>query len=238
MQNILLSSFTRFTGFVLLIYFLHSCVPSYIPNTVNTPLFNGKRQLTANIGTGISGYDPQVAFSVTDHLGVMINSSFANRTSDSTDNFHKHAFIEGGVGYFISPEKMLVLEAYGGFGAGKVESYYENGLWTGKADANLRRFFFQPAVGFTSKVFDASFSPRLVFVDVDVIDRDVSSIYHTGFRPYIEPTFTFKVGYKYVKFFMQFGCSVSFDSKDKYVYDSQPFLFSLGLQCTLGKKYF
>jgi hypothetical protein len=239
MKNI---STTWFAGLTVLVLLTPSCVPSYIPNTVNTPLFNGKHQVTGNIGTGISGYDPQVAFSVTDHLGIMINSSFANRDNDTTDNFHKHAFVEGGVGYFYNPTPKFVLECYGGYGIGKVESYYENSWWTGRADAQIQRLFLQPAIGFTTKVFDVSFAPRLVLVDVDISDKDIvnpapGTDFKTGFRPYIEPTITLKTGYKYAKFFMQFGFSDPFDSNDKYLYESQPFMFSIGMQATFGKKY-
>jgi hypothetical protein len=215
------------------ILYLTSCVPAYIPNTVNTPLFTGKHELQANIGTGISGWDPQVAFSVTNHIGIMVNSSFANRTSDSTDNFHRHAFVEGGVGYFVNPVGPLVLEAFGGFGAGKVESYYDN---IGTANANIKRFFFQPSVGVTNKVFDASFTPRLVFVNIEDVVNDPTKLYHNGYQPFIEPTFTFKVGYKYVKFFTQFGFSIPMNSYD-YSYDHQPFMFSMGLHATFGRKY-
>ena len=227
----------RLAGFVVFIYLLNSCVPAYIPNTVNTPLFTGKHELTANIGTGISGWDPQVAFSVSKHIGIMVNSSFANRTKD-TVNFHRHAFVEGGVGYFINPVGPLVLEAYGGFGAGKVESYYDNDNLKRTTNAELRRFFFQPSVGITNKVVDISFTPRLVLVDVDMLDyKDVNSNHLTGYRPFVEPTFTFKVGYKYVKFFTQFGFSIPFDNDTRYTYNSQPFMFTVGLHATFGRKY-
>ncbi len=220
------------TILLILVGFLSSCVPAYIPNTVNTPLFTGKHELQANIGTGISGWDPQVAFSVTNHIGIMVNSSFANRNPDSTD-FHRHAFVEGGAGYFISPVSSLVLEAYAGFGTGKVETYYKT--W-GIANANIRRFFFQPSVGFTNKVFDASFTPRLVLVNIEDVIHDPAKVYHTGYQPFIEPTFTFKVGYKYVKFFTQFGFSFPIDN-NHYSYDYQLLMFSMGIHATFGRKY-
>jgi hypothetical protein len=233
MKRLFLIRGGRLTGFAAFIYLLNSCVPAYIPNTVNTPLFTGKHELQANIGTGISGWDPQVAFSVTNHIGIMVNSSFANRTNDSTDNYHRHAFVEGGAGYFINPVGILVLEAYGGFGAGKVETYYKN---YGTANAYINRIFFQPSVGVTNKVFDASFTPRLVFVNIENVNDDPTKLYHTGYRPFIEPTFTFRVGYKYVKFFTQFGFSIPMDNYT-YSYDCQPFMFSMGLHATFGRKY-
>jgi hypothetical protein len=236
MKRLFLIKGGRLTGFAAFIYLLNSCVPAYIPNTVNTPLFTGKHELVANVGTGLSGWDPQVAFSVTNHIGIMINSSFANRTSD-TANFHRHAFVEGGVGYFINPVGPLVLEAYGGFGAGKVESYYDNNNWHRTTNANLRRFFFQPSIGVTNKVVDLSFTPRLVFVNVDMVESDFNTGYYYGYRPFVEPTFTFKVGYKYVKFFTQFGFSIPLATGDNYSYESEPFLFTMGMHFTFGRKY-
>jgi hypothetical protein len=70
-----------FNPIALLLYagavvYLTSCAPAYVPNALNTPLFNNKGEIHIAANTGISGFDPQLAYAVTDNIGVMVNGSF------------------------------------------------------------------------------------------------------------------------------------------------------------------
>ncbi len=87
-----------FTLLACIIILFHACAPAYVPDVINTPLLSNKDELQVSLNTGISGFDPQIAYAVTDHIGVMLNGSFTNRISDSTDNYHKHTFVEVGSG--------------------------------------------------------------------------------------------------------------------------------------------
>jgi phosphoserine phosphatase len=68
----------------LILALLNSCATAYIPNTVNTPLLTNRKEFQAAIYAGTSGFDPQLTYAVSDHIGIMLNGSFANVTSDST----------------------------------------------------------------------------------------------------------------------------------------------------------
>jgi hypothetical protein len=214
---------------VFLSFIIFSCAPSYVPNVVNTPLFSNKGEFQASVNTGASGFDPQLAFAVTNHVGLMLNGSFASRTSDTTDAYHKHQFFEIGAGYYQKIGNNGRFEVFAGAGFGKVNAFYENNLWYNRSDVNNFRFFFEPVIGATTSIFDGSFTPRLVFVN---LYQESSG--NTGV--FIEPAITAKFGYKYIKTVFQLGFSVPFNSSS-IEFEFQPIIFSIGLQATLGKKY-
>ncbi len=209
---------------------ISSCkTPEYIPNMVNTPMFNNKGEFQANIATGTSVFDAQVAYSVTDHIGLMVNSSFADHTDDSTDEFHKHMIFEGGVGYYNKIGTKGRYEIFGGYGFGEVEGYEES-FTDSYADAKFRRFFIQPAIGLSNNVFDGSFAPRICLISLKSDEYKKSE-----YEVFIEPVITAKVGYRYVKFIMQFGLSIPFGGADQVYFDSQPLIFNIGMHFNLGR---
>ena len=93
-----------YIGIVLL---LCSCAPTYVPNVRNAPLFTKGGEFQGSIQGG-NGLDVQTAVSVTRHFGLMANYSFAERDRfdpDDYDDYHRHKFLEGGVGYFDNKEE-------------------------------------------------------------------------------------------------------------------------------------
>lgn len=221
------NSITKALGYIFLAASLGSCAPAYIPNTVNAPLLSNKGELQMSVYSGLSGIDPQIAYAVTDNIGIMFNGSYSNRTSDSTDNYHRHLFGEVGLGYYRKMGDKWRVEAYGGAGLGKIQAEYENGLWASKSDVNNFRAFLQPGIGFTTKVGGISFNPRFAAV----------SLYQAGgtrsVGVFVEPTMTGKVGYKFIKAVAQVGFSVPF-IQDQVMFNYNPFIFSLGLQFNIN----
>jgi hypothetical protein len=208
-----------------------SCSPEYLPNTINTPLFEDKGEIQANVGQGISGTDAQLAYAVTDHIGVMANTSFRSQTSDTTDNYHKHNFFEFGAGYYSSVSDNTVFSIYGGYGLGAVKSYTENNLIDNNTtDADLSRIFIQPSFGVSTNYFDASIASRLVLIDVDYNDEILNE--SSGYQPVVEPVITTRFGFKNVKFVSQAGLAIPFNN-NKLDFDIQPFIFSVGLHFNL-----
>lgn len=217
------------TGILLISIF--SCSPEYLPNMASTPLFEDKGELQANVGAGISGTDAQLAYAVTDHIGVMANTSFRSQTNDTTDDFHRHNFAEFGAGYYTNIAQNATISVYGGYGLGNVKSKVDNNLIDNDVtDADFNRIFLQPSIGVTTKHFDASFAPRLVFVDVDYDEEVLNEA--KGYHPIIEPVITTRFGFEYVKFITQAGLSLPFNS-EKLDFDIQPFIFSVGVHLNL-----
>jgi hypothetical protein len=214
---------------LLLSFFISCSPPAYIPNMVNVPLHTSKGEFQVNIGTGTSGIDPQLSYAITDNIGIMTNASFADR-KDSTD-YHKHNFAEFGVGYMLNFGKNGHFEVYGGAGTGSVDSkYYYNSSTDTRTKASLTRFFLQPSIGVVTKAFDGAFTPRIVLLNVNhSINNNIndSTLNTSNFDPFIEPTVTAKVGWKYIKMIFQVGFSVPLTKFKNYT--NQRFMFSVGL---------
>lgn len=208
------------------IILLSGCAPLYIPNTVNTPLLSNKGEIQGAVYAGTSGFDPQLAYAITDNIGIMLNGSFENSESDTTDDYHKHQLFELGVGYYKKLSDKGRFEIFGGYGFGNINVYTENAIFNSVTDVNSNKFFIQPAFGLSSKIFDFGFASRFVFIK---IHDDIVS--YT--RSYIEPALTVRVGWKQVKFAYQIGYSIPFN-KDAII-EYQPLMMSLGLHVNINK---
>lgn len=212
-----------------------SCSPEYIPNMVNSPMFTNAGEFQATIATGNSDFDAQTAVAITDHIGIMINGSYGNETSDSSDNFHKHRFIEAGVGYYEKIGTKGRFEVFGGYGFGEAKGFFENNWFDDEiTNAKYNRFFVQPGIGISTGIFDGSFSPRLVLVQMNPKGANFDA---SQYNTFFEPVITSKIGYKYVKFIAQFGVSVPM-SDTELTYDHQHFIFNFGLNFNIGRKYY
>lgn len=201
---------------------------------VNSPLFTNAGDFQATIATGNSNFDAQTSVANTDNVGIMLNGSYGNETNDSTDDFHKHIFIEGGVGYSENISELGRFEIYGGYGFGEVKGYFKNSFVEELSDARYNRFFIQPGVGISTGIFDGIFSPRFAIVQMNPVSNNFIS---GEYGVYFEPVITSKIGYKYIKFIAQFGI-LAFLGDQALKYDHQFFIFNFGLNLNIGRKYF
>ncbi|MCD4770265.1 MAG: hypothetical protein K8R35_08870 [Bacteroidales bacterium] len=220
--------FTISTIFVVLI--ISGCAPMYVPNVVNSPLLSNKGEVQTAIYGGTSGFDPQLAYAVTDNIGIMLNGSFQDQTSDTTDNFHKHQFVELGAGYYKKISEIYRIEVFGGFGLGELQAYDESSIFVSHSDVTSNRIFIQPAIGLTTKYADLGFASRFV-----VLNAKQGSIKSS--RPFIEPTLSVRAGSKYVKAVFQLGYSVPLYYDNIYNINYQPLLFSIGLHGCFNKTF-
>lgn len=216
-----------FAATAVTVVLIASCAPTYVPNVVNTPMLSNKGEFHANFNTGTSGFDPQLSYAITDHIGVMLNGSFQNRQRDSSDSHHRHKFIEFGAGYYTKFSELGRFEMYAGYGSGNINAHYDFVLWESFSDVKYNRIFVQPAIGISTRWFDGSFAMRMAYVDIFQSNHRTN-----GF--FMEPALTVKLGYDYFKIVSQMGYSFP---ADNYVrFDYEPFIFSVGIQVTLGRK--
>lgn len=220
------------TWFIILslLYSLVSCSPEYIPNMANTPMFERKGEIQANLSGGVSGTDIQLGYAVSDHIGLMANGSFRDETSDTTDEFHKHNLYEFGIGYYDQIGSHGKYEIFGGLGSGSIKGYDESRLENPVGEANFFKLFIQPSIGLTSDVVDGSLATRWVLVRTDYTEGDYEG--SSGFQPFFEPVLTGRVGFKYIKLISQVGLSVPV--KQDLPFDYQPFIINFGLHFNIN----
>lgn len=219
---------SNFLNEILLTIFLSACAPAYVPNVVNTPLLSNRGEFQAGLYTGTNGFDPQLTYAVTDHIGLMLNGSFANRKPKTSSNYHQHSFLELGAGYYTKLDDIWRFEAFGGAGMGSLQAENYGGLWDAYSSVNSMRIFIQPDIGLTTKVVDFGFGTR--FVLVDMYQGTASS---TGL--FYEPVVTGRLGFNHVKFFVQMGFSAPVNG-DVIDFDFEPLIFALGIHARFGNK--
>lgn len=214
----------------VLLFAFQACAPAYIPNVVNAPLFSEEGEIVAKINSGISGFDPQVAYAVTDQIGVMVNGSFRSSQNEEVENYHRHAFGEIGVGYYKPLSEVARFEVFGGGGFGQVNANFTNSVFPALTNVSYLRSFMQPTIGLVTNWSELSVSSRIVYV-LMFQDQLRSGI------PFIEPVVTMKLGYKQVKGVLQMGFSLPVTPWDEMGFEHQPFMFSMGLQFRVSNPF-
>jgi len=213
-----LIKYTVYLGILLSIY---SCSIAYTPNVINTPLLSEKGDVTASAHLGTAGLDIQAAGAVTNHIGLMANTSFIFNQND-----HQHNFVELGTGYFTKIGTSGRFETYGGLG---FASYLRDKNTSPDIIETVKgtyiRAFISPSIGASSEVFQGSLTTRLVALRFFEGDNRADEFL-------FEPVITAKVGYKYAYFVLQGGLSIPVASVNTNFV--QPFILSIGVQGNLN----
>lgn len=255
---------------VLAVLGLASCSRDiYVPNQVNAPLLKEKNELKANLS--LSNW--QAAYAITDNIAVMVNGQYVTRgiffdDDNDTDNDDlfidkntRGGVIEGAVGFFkpIDTRKRMIFDVYAGYGNGAFKTLDGNFNSTEPGTSpvgytlrtHFNKFFVQPAIGFSHKVVEASFTSRFSLVKfynqsmgANVFENDENRRLNfmrisEDLRPFFEPAFTIKAGYRYVKWFGQLMFSVPMNDETYSGYDVneyfQPVSLTMGVSLNFGQ---
>ena len=219
-----------YLGSVLLL--LSSCASLYVPNTVNSPLLTEKKETAINLSYGMNGFDLQGAYAMTNHIGLMVNTSASPLLNPNGKSFHGHLFAEAGLGCMFQFGESGVFDFYTGGGYGNIKSK-SNVVLDGKsnideAEGNGYRYFIQPSIGFKKSNFQFAFSLRGVLLDLDNVWYQNSTQYTQEEGMFVEPTFNIRVGKKRVMFQSQIGLSMPIEPSATEI-RYRPLMVSLGL---------
>jgi hypothetical protein len=195
----------------------------------------GEFQASVQIGNGLEG---QAAFAVIDHLGVMTNYSYINSTDmEDEDDFLKHRFFEGGIGYFKNREESF-FEVFAGYGRGKgttFESYEFFGSQSSAATGRYHRYFLQPAFGVNKEGVQFSFVPRISMVDFYEFSTElVRTSIEEKPRYFFEPAIVGRFNFADNHMFATFQAGASLGMNEEVYFDRRTFQLSGGLGFRLG----
>lgn len=140
---------------------------------------------------------------------------------------------------------------YGVGGVGRTKNYYTPDEY---AATNFFKVYAQPNIGFAHNIFDVAFSAKLGLLNFynvrrtsqvepaeeyegyafEEVTRDMTLLNdkHLGFV--VEPCFTVRAGYKYVKATVQIGWSVLSNDADELNSGAN---FNAGLQFSLAPRF-
>jgi hypothetical protein len=163
----------------------------YAPNTANAPLLaeKGETRINALYTTGgdsdFDGGELQLAHAVGKHVGIMINGLTAGKSEEVTDyssSGNNSTQTEKGSGSYIElagglfknfdNKKKWIGEIYGGIGYGSVKNDYGSGDHSKVSDTKV---FLQPAIGYKSRNFEVTLSPKVSLVNWKVKENRISS---------------------------------------------------------------
>ena len=215
-----------------------ACAPVYVPNVRNSPMFTkgGEFQASIQLGNGIEG---QSAFAITDHFGVMANYSYINATDlENEDNYLRHKFFEGALGYFANKDNSF-FEVFAGYGRGTATTYESYDFFgTRDADAatgRYHRYFLQPAFGVNKDEVQFSFAPRISMVDFYEFSTE---LLRTAVEE--EPKFLFvpavigRINFANNHMFATFQAGASLAMSENIYFDRRKFQLAAGLGFRLG----
>jgi hypothetical protein len=162
-----------------------------------------------------------------------VGSAALNSSNLYSTGAGKGQLYELGAGYYkpIPSEvsaisRKFVFETYGVLGLGNSTNYYGS-FPQYNVTTNLFKAYVQPSIGFTTNLFDIIVSAKIgtlytfgikstypnAIVDSLVqygqsIKNDLNILYQNRTSFFFEPAFTFRIGFKYVKFHFQVGGSL------------------------------
>ena len=201
-----------------------SCVHVYYaPSNANSPLLSHKGEARVN-GLYTTGWDSefdggelQLAYAVTNHFGVMANGFTAGKSEVVSDwevmgdfgpspGGHREkghgSYLELAGSYYKTFQEKFILEAYGGYGFGRVDNDYGSGQTSRN---RISKIFVQPAVGCKIRNVEFGVAQRIGLMNWNFKDhygslpQDIFS-YRVQRLFIFEPSITVRAGFPNVKF--------------------------------------
>lgn len=240
----------------------------YVPNTVNEPLLKEKHEFKGSVSPtnfqAAFAVSNNIAIMANGQYVYDFGINIDDEDSDDLfiDDNTRGGVIEGAVGFFkpLDLKKRMVFDVYAGYGNGSFKTLaesYNSGVGTTVNDYLLRshfnKFFIQPGIGFAHPAIEAAFTSRFSIVRFYNLyagnkafenepDRRLNYLsISTKTLPFYEPAFTFRAGYKYVKFQMQlmFSLLLNDNTYGGYEFNEyfQPVALGMGVSVNIAHWY-
>jgi hypothetical protein len=215
----------------------------YVANVQNVPLFREKDEfrISGSLGGGdeSESIEVQMAYSLTDHIGIMANYMNAWGGEESEEDYAKGNYLDAGLGYYKTLGRFASFDIYGGLGHSRQHHVYST--YPGISDISFTNYFIQPSVGLTFDFMDVAFSSRLCRVHYfdmknnDNYSDDELAALDNKNHYFLEPAITMRAGWKYVK--AQFQASYVDYLNSPKLYIGEEYHFSLGLYFAIAGRY-
>ncbi|HEY9167138.1 MAG TPA: hypothetical protein VIS48_13360 [Candidatus Kryptonia bacterium] len=216
---------------------VESCVPVYIPNTIDAPLLKNAGEVRIAANTGTTGWDFQTAVAVSGAIGIMANGSFGSKSSSDSLSYNVHNYLEGALGYYMPVTANGTMEMFAGAGAGRSTS---SDAWTNSSSSQIiatgwyTRYFFQMDIGAYGDIADGGFGMRASYVHFTKIQDKEGNITSNLDGLFAEPFIFGALGGPGLKFTAQMG--VSWPLRDNIRFQWMPFVMNVGLQVNINRK--
>ena len=205
------------TGFLIIFTFIFSsCRSVYIPNMINTPLLTQKGEFKATGSFGYNGYNSQLAYALTNSIGIITNGSYNKAKFFGTENDYREFYLyDIGAGYYNKLyNKNSYYEIYMGGGQGRANIYEYSLSSLIRSSGSYSRVFGQGGIGVEDRFVGGGFALRVSVVNMKLLDpNNLVTGRYTNL--YIDPVVTCKAGYNKVKVIIQAGMSYRLGEQDR-----------------------
>ncbi|KAA2241278.1 hypothetical protein F0L74_15310 [Chitinophaga agrisoli] len=241
----------------------------YVPNTVNAPLLKERYEFKGSVSPtnyqAAFAVTNHVAIMANGQYVFRPDFNSGDESEDGlfVDQYVRGGLFEGAVGFFqpLDSRKRMVFDTYAGFGAGSFKTLdvaFNDESATGNNNdyllrAHFSKVFIQPSIGFVHPAIEAAFSSRISMLnfydqylgnkvfETNPDRRDNFMRVGSKSRFFFEPAFTFRAGYKYVKFQMQLSFAVPMEDETYSGYEVsqyfQPVAFGMGASVNIAQWY-
>lgn len=222
-----------------------SCAAVYVPNVAHTTFYEESGDVSLSGFIGSTGYDGQVSAAITNNLYIYGAASFMEEDSTSyeDDDYLKHNYQEGAIGFYHCIESSGRYTMHMGIGHGEAEAYDRFNFFGDQkvaADGKYRKYFFQSALGMSKDIVDLGGSIRYSYVDFYEFNsngEDYGRVEHI-FNHFIEPSFFVRLGYKYVKLHFQYSRAFGLSHESPFNYKSNRISMGITFKYNiLGKNF-
>lgn len=258
--------FTVYIWIIAMLLGLTGCVTLYKPNVIHSPMLKEKGELKTDAAIALFGsglYNMDVAYAVSNHMGLTLDGMYHYRKTTYSDGSGKEKFRipfgQVGAGYFTSfgAENKGLFQCYGGFGyGGSLDKIYNSNTSLSNPEVSSKFFnvFIQPGIAYTTKNVEVAFDLRTNYVhvfDVHAYLYEEFEWWNTDSKYYndttfnflnIEPTVTLKAGGR-LKSIVQLGLTIpTVNPKSYFAVNNTTLLigtffkFSVGVNYTFGRK--
>lgn len=162
--------------YLIVLAFLTSCSPLYLPATRNAPMFTegGEAQFSGYVSS--AGVEGQAAYSLSDNIVLIGSYAYASQKKNNSQTqesyTRKNSYAELGIGLY-NTTRSTRWEIIGGYGFGESTSsdvyyFFKEEFGQGVetiATGKLQRIFIQPSIGTNNRGTNLTFTPKISWVD-------------------------------------------------------------------------
>lgn len=191
----------KITYIILLAIAVTSCsAPHYLTPLTPSAMHTQASQGVIMLGTGTSGFDAFASYSLNDKLSLQSSVMIFEQ------NGKDYSYYDIGASLFQYKEPPFQMSFSAGPGLGYSNNDLSDTNFTVKPYASYFKFWGQPSIGIANEFFDTYLNMRMSYLNF--YDLYVSGELRSHQMVMFEPTLGFQGGYKFVKFFMQFGITL------------------------------
>lgn len=212
------------------------CAPVYVPNARHTNLMDKRGEASASGYAGVNGTDIQLAYAVSDDIGLLAAGSFGENESKTSDDYHKHKYGELGMQY-QQDFGIGRVEVIGGFGKGSATSVDTYEFITEsevQATGQYNKLFLQPNIGLETNLLDAGLALRLGHVIFTEFETSSDRYTENQQSTFFEPAVFARMGWKNVKLEAQVGATKSLQHETEVAFDYILPYMSMGIRLNMN----